>query len=168
MVPSHRKFRWGCEWRLSMTFMCGINIFPFSSELKCSPRIFERDMAREVNLLQDVTIFVAKRVVKCTSDILNRTRVCAIPPVNFFPTRLKSSRGRNNARPVVLIIRPSLQATISKAQLTRWQIGSPHVGEKTDARASSSCLEERASLWTTVVCTFVFRLPHDASAFVLR
>ena len=109
-----------------MAFMCGINIFPFSSELKCSPRIFERDMAREVNLLQDVTIFVAKRVVKCTSDILNRTRVCAIPPVNFFPTRLKSSRGRNNARPVVLIIRPSLQATISKAQLTRWQIGSPH------------------------------------------
>ena len=77
-----------------MAFMSSINIFPFSSELKCSPRIFGRDMAREVNLLQDVTIFVAKRVAKCTSDILNRTRVCAILPVNFFPTRLKSSRGR--------------------------------------------------------------------------
>ena len=35
-----------------MAFMCGINIFPFSSELKCSPRIFERDMAREVSLPQ--------------------------------------------------------------------------------------------------------------------
>ena len=76
-----------------MPFMCSIDIFPFSSGLKCSPRIFERDMAREVNLLQDVTIFVTKRVAKCTSDILNRTWVCAIPPVNFFPTRLKSSRG---------------------------------------------------------------------------
>ena len=40
-----------------MAFMYGIDIFPFSSELKCSPRIFERDMAREVNLLQGCNDF---------------------------------------------------------------------------------------------------------------
>ena len=88
-------------------------------------------------------------------------------PSKLLPDPSEIFPRRNNARPAVLIIRPSLQATISKAQLTRWQIGSPHVGEKTDARASSSCLEERASSWTTVVCTLVFRSPHDASAFVL-
>ena len=116
-------------------------------------------------------------------------------PSKLLPDPSEIFPRRNNARPAVLIIRASLQATISKAQLTRWQIGSPHryiwrdasitlpfpqllswfkvnvigcaVGEKTDARASSSWLEERASLWRTVVCTLVFRSPHDASAFVL-
>ena len=95
----------------------------------------------------------------------------------------------------MLITSASLQATISKAQLTRWQMGSLYgyiwrdvstalpfpqllsglkvnvigcaIGENTDARTSSSCLEKCASLWTTVVCTLVFRSPHDASAFVL-
>ena len=39
-----------------MAFMCGIDIFPFSSGLKCS-RIFERDMAREVSLPQGCNDF---------------------------------------------------------------------------------------------------------------
>lgn len=72
-----------------------------------------RDMAREVSLAQNVTIFVVKRVAKCNSDIFNRERVCAIPPVNLLLTRFKYSRGRNNAPSAVLIINPFLQDGLS-------------------------------------------------------
>ena len=151
-------------------------------------------MAREVSLPQGCNDFCYQEGSVVHQWYITQGRgSCHTASIPFpDPSEIFS---RNNARPAVLIIRASLQATISKAQLTRWQIGSPHryiwwdasitlpfpqllswfkvnvigcaVGEKTDARTSSSCLEKRASLWTTVVCTLVFRSPHDASAFVL-
>ena len=45
------------------------------------------------------------------------------PPVNLFPTCLKSSRGRRNARPAALIMRTSSQ-TKKKRAITRINVGS--------------------------------------------
>ena len=152
-------------------------------------------MAREVSLPQGCNDFCYQEGSVVHQWYITQGRGLCHTPSKLLPDPSEIFPRRNNARPAVLIIRASLQATISKAQLTRWQIGSPHryiwrdasialpfpqllswfkvnvigcaVGEKTDARASSSCLEERASSWTTVVCTLVFRSTHDASAFVL-
>ena len=121
---------------------------------------------------RDVTIFVIKRGAKCTSDNKQGKGLCHTPSIPLpDPSEIFS---RNNARPAVLITSASLQATISKAQLTRWQMGSLYgyiwrdvstalpfpqllsglkvnvigcaIGENTDARTSSSCLEKCASL----------------------
>ena len=137
-------------------------------------------MAREVSLPQGCKDFCYQEGSdQCTSDNKQGTSdnkqgkgLCHTPSIPLpDPSEIFS---RNNARPAVLITSASLQATISKAQLTRWKMGSLYgyiwrdvstalpfpqllsglkvnvigcaIGENTDARTSSSCLEKCASL----------------------